>query len=190
MRTTRTPEQARQELARRKLVLTEERFWDRLVEFDTAATLLFLDAGISPSARRGPPQNDTPLLFVTQSGCAAPDAARQAAAAEIALALIAHKADVNAQSENDTTPLIHAAESCPASVVRALLAAGASTRARARGGATAMLLAVLADREDNVRALIDGGYDVKAELPDLLPLAGGKPGIEALLNQAAARKPR
>ena len=187
--TTRTPEQARQELGRRKLALTEDRFWDRLVEFDTEATLLYLEAGISPNARRQPPQNDTPLLFVTQSGCGAPDTARQAAAAEIALALIARKADVGARSENETTPLLHAAESCPTAVVRALLAAGASTGARARGGATAMLLAVLADREENVRALIDGGYDVKAELPELLPLASGKPGIEALLKQAAAGKP-
>ena len=185
---TRTPEQARQELARRKLALTEDRFWDRLTEFDTAATLLFLEAGISPNARRESPRGATPLLFVTQSGCAAPDATRREAAAEIALTLIAHKADVNLKSENDTTPLVHAAESCPVEVVRALLAAGAGTKAKARGGATAMLLAVLAGREDNVRALIDGGYDVRAELPSLLPLANGKPGIEAMLKKAAAGK--
>jgi ankyrin repeat protein len=186
-RTARTPEQARQELARRQLTLSEDAFWGRLMDFDPEATLLYLEAGISPSARRGPPQNDTPLLFVTSAGCAAPDARRKAAAAGIALALIGHKADVSAKSENETTALVHAAESCPPEVVRALLKAGASTRAKARGGATAMLLAVLADREDNVRALVDGGYDVKAELPGLLAVATGKPGIEALLKQAAGK---
>ena len=188
-RVARTPDKAKQELAQRKLAFAENAFWGRLMEFDSDAALLYLEAGMSPDARRGPPQNDTPLLFVTSGGCAAPDARREAAA-RIALALIAHKADVSAKGENDTTALLHASQSCPPEVVRALLKAGASTRAKASGGATAMLLAVLADREDNVRALVEGGYDVKSELPTLLPLAAGKPGIEALLRQAAARPPR
>lgn len=185
-----SPEQARQELVGRKLAFTQEAFWDRLMAFDADGALLFLEAGIPPGGRRSPPQNDTPLLFVTSSGCGAPDAARKTAAAALALALIAHKADVSAKDENDTTPLIHAAQSCPPEVVRALLQAGASTRAKARGGATAMMLAVLGGRDDNVRALIDGGYDVSSELTSLLPLAAGTPKIQALLKQAAAKKPR
>jgi ankyrin repeat protein len=189
-RAARSAEQARQELAQRKLAFTQDGFWGRLMAFDADGTLLFLEAGVPPGVRRGPPQNDTPLLFVTSSGCGAPDAGRKTAAAEMALALIAHKADVSAKSQNDTTPLIHAAESCPPEVVRALLQAGASTKAKSRGGATAMMLAVLGGREDNVRALVDGGYDVASELPSLLPLAAGKPKIEALLTQAAARTPR
>ncbi len=160
------------------------------MELDADATLLFLEAGIPPGVRRAPPQSDTPLLFVTSSGCGAPDARRKAAAAAIAVALVAHKADVSASDENQTTPLIHAAESCPPQVVRALLHAGASTKAKSRGGATAMMLAVLGDREDNVRVLLDGGYDVASEVTSLLPLAAGKPTIEALLKQAAARKRR
>jgi hypothetical protein len=183
-------EQARQELARRNLAFTPEAFWDRLTEFDAVGVVLFLDAGMAPGVRRPPPQHDTPLLFVTSAGCTMPLGTQKAAATEIALALIAHKADVNARSDNDTTPLIHAAESCPSTVVRALLQAGASTTAKARGGATPMMLAVLSNREDNVRALVDGGYDVAGELGTLTPLTAGKPKIEALLRQAAAKKPR
>jgi ankyrin repeat protein len=185
-----SPDQARQELARRKMPFTQEAFWGRLTQYDTEGALLFLDAGMAPGVRRPPPQNDTPLQFVTSGGCGTPLPAQKAAAVEIALALIAHKADVNAKDDNDTTPLIHAAESCPADVVRALLRAGASTKAKARGGATAMMMAVLMDREDNVRALIEGGYDPSSELAGLLPIAAGKPTIEALLKQATAKKLR
>ncbi len=189
-RAPRTPEQARQELNRRKLPFTQAGFWGPLMRLDADATLLFLEAGIPPGVRRTPPQSDTPLSFITSSGCAAPDARRRAAAAAIAVALVAHKADVNASDENQTTPLIHAAESCPPQVVRALLQAGASTKARSRGGATAMMMAVLMSREDNVRLLIDGGYDVASEVDALLPLTADKPTIEALLKQAAARRRR
>lgn len=186
----RSPELARRELAQRKLPFTQAGFWDRLTALDASGALLFLEAGIPPSVRRSPPQNDTPLLFVTSTGCGSPDEASKAAAADIALALIAHKADVSAKDDNDTTPLIHAAESCPSTVVRALLQSGASTKAKSRGGATPMMLAVLSDRDDNVRALLDGGYDVSGELPGLLPLAAGKPKIEALLKRPAAKQPR
>jgi hypothetical protein len=50
------------------------------------------------------------------------------------------------------------------------------------------MLAVLGDREENVRALVEGGYDVASELSSLLPLAAGKPKIEALLKQAAKKR--
>jgi hypothetical protein len=184
----RTPEQARQELAQRKQPFTQDGFWSRLMAFDADGVGPFLDAGIPTSVRREPPQNDSPLLFATSGGCAAADEARAGAAAEIALALIAHKADVNAKDEHDTTPLIHAADGCPGTVVRALLHAGASTKAKSRGGATPMMCAVMSNRPDNVRALIEGGYDVSAELPSLLPLASDE--MKPLLKQAGAKKLR
>lgn len=186
---TRTPEQARRELTRRQLAFTQEGFWGPLMEYDADLVTLYLDAGIAPGARRDPPQDDTPLLFVTSGGCALHDEDRRAAAEQIALALIAHEADVNAKDVNNTTPLTHAAGGCPATVVRALLAAGASTSAKSRGGATPMMMAVIGGHTENVRALVEGGYDVSGELASLLPLASDA-RITTLLKQAAARKRR
>lgn len=185
----RTPEQAKKELSRRKLAFTDDGFWEQLTDANADAVALYLDAGMSASARREPPQGDTPLLFATSGGCGAFDAARRAASERIVLALIAHKADVNAKDGNGTSPLTNAAGGCPVSVVKALLAAGADLKAKSAGGATPMMMAVMGGHTDNVRALIDAGYDVGPERATLAPLTTDAE-IKALLKQGAATKKR
>lgn len=183
----RTRDEAKRELAKRGLEFSQEGFWWPLMKLDADLVTLYLEAGMAPSGRRDPPQSDTPLLFVTSGGCAMYDEERRAASERIALALIAHGAEVNAKDVNDTTPLTHAAGGCPVTVVRALLAAGASTKAKSKGGATPMMMAVMGGHDDNVIALLAGGYDVSGELGSLLPLTAGNARIAKLLTQAARR---
>lgn len=177
-----SPAAARQALAARQIAFTSEEFWFALMDQDAERVLLFLDAGMDPNQRRESIQ-DTPLLFASTWNFSEHAAARTA----IILGLIAHGADVNALDTNDATPLLHAAQYCPADVVRAMLKAGAKAKVQAKGGATPMMMAVIFGRADNVKALLEGGYDVKPELESLLQIAAGHPEIQQMLKAAAKR---
>jgi hypothetical protein len=178
-----SPAAARQALAARNIEFTAEAFWFALMDQDADRVLLFLDAGMSPNLRRES-VNDTPLLFASTWDYSQDTAARTA----IILGLIARGADVNAPDINDATPLLHAAQYCPAEVVRAMLKAGAKTRVQARGGATPMMMAVIFGRADNVKELLDGGYDVKPELEMLLQVAAAHPEIQSMLKAAGGKR--
>jgi ankyrin repeat protein len=180
-RVPRTPEQARAELAAKGRALGADGLWARLMAFDSNGVLLYLEAGQSANTPRGS-QGDTPLLFAT-SACNLPPS--RARARRMALGLIAHGADVNAQGATGITALMNAAGACPADVVQALIKGRADLRAKARGGATALTLAVMGGRAENVKALLDAGYDVRGETVDPLPMAAGKPEIDRLLRAAA-----
>ena len=176
-----SPEAARQEMQRKGWPATEEGLWRRVLDLDVNGTLVYLEAGQSPSLHRPPPQSDTPLLFVT-SACAAPNTSKKANA--IALGLVAHGADVNAKSDIGVTPLMNAAQHCSTELVQALLKAHADLNAKSRGGATALAQAVTNGRTENVKAILDAGYNLKNESWDPLTMAAGHPDIEKLLRAA------
>jgi hypothetical protein len=178
-----SPAAARQALAARNIDFTPEAFWFALMDQDADRVSLFLDAGMNPNLRREH-LNDTPLLFASTWDYSQHAAERTA----VILGLIAHGADVNAPDINDATPLLHAAQYCPAEVVRAMLKAGAKTKVQAKGGATPMMMAVIFGRADNVKALLEGGYDVKPELDSLLPIAATHPEIQSMLKAAAGKR--
>jgi hypothetical protein len=172
--------EAFERLKARGTPFTSDAFWGAMMDHDAETVLLFLDAGMTPNqAREG--IGDTPLLFASTWNYGTDTADKTA----IILGLIAHGADVNYADINNAPPLLHAAEYCPVEVVRALLKAGAKTAVKAKGGATPMMMAVIFGRADNVQALIEGGYDVKAELNSLLPIAGAHPEIKDMLTAAA-----
>jgi len=195
-----TAEEARQQLQSLHVDLSNkarslDSFIAAVMTHDVQKARLFLEAGFSPNERRGPPQNDTPLLLAA-SGCSHGDAAANTKAAEIIEAMLAHGADAKAKAENGNPVLSYAAAECRASVIRALVRAGADMSARNAAGFSAMALAVMNGRTDNVKALLDLGYDVRSELPRLLELSEDQPAIRALLqspgsraNGAARKKP-
>jgi ankyrin repeat protein len=196
-----TAQEARQQLLAQHVDLsnkarTLDSFLAAVMTRDVQKTRLFLEAGFSPNDRRGPPQNDTPLLLAASVGCSDKDAAASTKAAQIIEAMVAHGADANAKADNGNPVLSYAADECPASVIRALVRAGADMNARNAAGFSAMTTAVMSGRTNNVKALLDLGYDVRSELPRLLELSEGRPAIRALLqspgsrtNGAARKKP-
>lgn len=159
----------------------DDALWSAVMQLDADAAVQALEAGADPSARRSPPQSDTPLLFVISVGCR--DADEAADARRIFDALLAHGADVNAADTNDASPLLHAAEGCDAAMVKALIDRGAKLHARARGGATPMMMAVIYNRVDVVKVLLAAGYDIKNEQIPLDSMLADKPEIKRLLSK-------
>jgi ankyrin repeat protein len=112
---------------------------------------------------------------------------------EIAQALIAAKADVNARSGKDTTALMMAAQNGHLEIVKALLAAHADIDAKNDDGASALFLASEVGNVDIVRTLLTAGADIDADTGhDSSPLTiAAKQGfpdvVELLLTGKRAR---
>jgi hypothetical protein len=180
-------EEARRALAGRQVDFSDEgrtldAFMNAVITRDVVAAGLFLEAGISPNARRRAPHNDTPLEAAAGMACDWRSPAANHAMEQIVRAMLSHGADANMKADNGNPVLSLAAARCGAGTVRALVEAGADMDARNRAGLTAMALAVMAGRISSVQALLDLGYDPGPEKTQLLQWAEDKPKIAALLR--------
>jgi ankyrin repeat protein len=188
-----SPDEARQALRARNVDLSTDKtmldaFLTAVMHQDDETALLFLDAGVSPNARREPPQNDTPLLAAVFGGCKAADPAQNARMEALIAAMLAKGAEPNTKADNGNPALSYAVGECTPGAIRALVKAGADMKTKNRAGLTAMALAVSDGRADNVKALLDLGYDVTAERAMLLQWSEGKPEIQRLLRGTASPK--
>ncbi len=97
--------------------------------------------------------------------------------------LLAHGAEVNAQSKQGRTPLIVAAAGSSESV-RLLLARGADVQAHDAIGVTALMSAALAGDLESVQSLVEKGVDVNAEASKFQDF-----GATALMAAACSANP-
>ena len=107
---------------------------------------------------------------------------------EVALALMAHGADVNARNESGETLLHAAAADGDTAVLELLLPHGATIAARDRAGFTPLHRAVQKGHVDAATRLIASGADANAAAADgttPLSLAAGDPEMEALIHRYA-----
>jgi hypothetical protein len=123
-----------------------DRFFISILGGDIEAVKGFLDAGMSPNVKR--PRLGHSPLFTSVIGHRD----------KIAMLLIKKGADVNFRDENQSAPLIWAAENCKSvKLVRALIDAGAYVNARAKGGGTPLMGAVDNHCDEIVRILREAG---------------------------------
>jgi hypothetical protein len=115
------------------------------------AVRLFLKAGMSPDTKGD--NGLQALMFATMSCSRGEPEARTG----IIRALVDAKANVEAKDQNDSTPLIWAAQSCPVEAVEALIKGGANVNARAKGSATPLMMAEVMQRKDVVAVLKKAG---------------------------------
>ncbi|HZU28132.1 MAG TPA: ankyrin repeat domain-containing protein [Bryobacteraceae bacterium] len=113
---------------------------------------------------------------------------------EVAEALIAHGADVNARSVNAmrNMPLHAAAAGRSNEVVGVLLAHGADVNARQQGGWTALHAAAQSGDAAMATALLDAGAEVNARAdnsqnPMDLAMTGGHQNVAEILEKRGAR---
>jgi hypothetical protein len=115
------------------------------------AVRAFLDAGLPADSRGG--NGDPALLHATMS-CGRGEPAAHAA---IVRALLMAGAKPDVRDDNNSSPLIWAAQLCPIEAVEALLDAGADVNARAYGGATPLMMAEAMQRADVAEVLKRAG---------------------------------
>jgi ankyrin repeat protein len=121
---------ARAELQRRGLAFSESAFIDSIIEGDSAAALLYLEAGLSPQARN--PEGNYALWYAAGKG-----------RLEVVSKLLELGAEVNSIGPKNRTPLGGAMLSGSVAVVKKLLDSGARIDAvGSANGATPLLTAV------------------------------------------------
>lgn len=118
-----------------------------------------LSAGVDPNDMKDMPK---PALRLAASACANKglDSANTLTIIEI---LLAHGAKVNEPSPAELSPLMVAAQQCPAAVVRRLLKAGADTKFKTSLGISPLSMAFIVGNLDAAEALIEGGARLSPE---------------------------
>ncbi len=127
---------------------TEEMFPHAIQDANVEAVKLFLALGMSPNTADG--SNEQPLaIAVTQ--CAY---GHEPEALEMAKALLAAGAKVDAGAKDGITPLLGAAQHCTGvEIVKLLLAAGANVNTKAPGGATPLMFAQIFNKTEMAAVL-------------------------------------
>jgi uncharacterized protein len=131
---------------------TEEMFEHAITDANVEAVKLFLAIGMA--ANTAAPSAEQPLAqAVTQCGYE-----HEAEAIEMARALLAAGAKVDAGAKDGITPLLSAAQFCKGvELVKMLLAAGANVNTRAPGGATPLMFAKIFNRKEMEEVLRKAG---------------------------------
>jgi len=123
-------------LARLGYEYTPDMFEHALHDSKVEAVKLFLDLGMPANTKDGP---DRQPLAVAVTQCSY---AHEAEALEMAKALLAAGAKVDAGAKNGITPLLSAAQFCTGTdIVELLIKAGANVNTKAPGGATPLMFA-------------------------------------------------
>jgi uncharacterized protein len=145
------PTAARRALGSMGYEFTPTAFFQAVADRKAQAVTLFVQAGMSPNQKdaQGNFALNYAVLFCAQS----PDES-----AAVIQALLAGKADVKTRdTQNETTPLVGAMQSCSVTAIEALVKAGSDLTAKARSGLTALQLAKIFQRNDVVAILQKAG---------------------------------
>jgi ankyrin repeat protein len=143
-----------------------------------------LSAGVDVNDRSGLPQ---PVLQLAASSCAGDRVDSQKILVMIEV-LLAHGAKVNPPGPSELSPLMVAAQQCPAAVVRRLVRAGADLHFRTSLGISTLAMALLVENYDAAEVLIDAGARLSPEAASKL-LAGKKDDarLVALVKRARGK---
>ena len=127
-------------------------FRKAVVDSNVEAVRLFLAAGMSPNT---PASSSEQPLALAVTMCAY---GHEAEALEMARALLAAGAKVDAGAENGVTPLLSAAQYCKGvEIIKLLIAAGANVNTKAPGGATPLMFAKIFHRSEVEEVLRNAG---------------------------------
>ncbi|MCI0615836.1 HEAT repeat domain-containing protein [bacterium] len=173
--------EAKQYLHDRNIAVNKDEFWSNLTQGYKDVTEAMLMLGMSPNTAPTGGAINSPILFTT-SAC------NQPGEAQIALILLLYGADPNVTDDINRTPILAAAEYCPAEVVKALLLSGTKTNVVSNGGFTVLAAAVQSGRAEVVQMILKSGYKIANEPSYLYQSASGKPEIQRLLQQAGVKK--
>lgn len=139
-------------LARLGYEYTEEMFVHSLHDSNVEAVRLFLALGM-PANTKAPAAEQPLAVAVTQ--CAY---SHEAEALEMAKALLAAGAKVDAGAKDGITPLLNAAQHCSgAEIIELLIKAGANVNTKAPGGATPLMFATIFSRAETEAVLRKAG---------------------------------
>ncbi|MBF5006153.1 ankyrin repeat domain-containing protein [Diaphorobacter caeni] len=138
-----------------------------------------LGAGVNPNEKTALPH--TPIKLATMS-CSGKRVPVEDIVTMIRV-LAAGGAIVNT-SNADASPMITAAQQCPAPVVKALLALGGDRNARTTQGFTPLSMALIVRNYDAAQALIDSGATISKEAADKLSKGAQDDKAKALIKKA------
>ncbi|HUQ33232.1 MAG TPA: ankyrin repeat domain-containing protein [Pyrinomonadaceae bacterium] len=177
-----TQEEARLELAKRKLKLTEDEFVERARMGNREVVKLFLAAGMNVNA--GNKRGQTALIAA---------AGPWSGHLDVLCALISAGADVNARDMEGQTALLNSASMVNSRVMETLLNNGADVNVQNNRGWTALMFASQSGQANTVKVLLGAGANVSLknnEGKTALQVAFRHEGNEvaSLLEKAAARK--
>jgi ankyrin repeat protein len=130
-----------------------------IMEGDAETVEAFLSAGVDANDMTDMPK---PALRLAVSACAN----KQLEPAKILTVievLLAHGAKVNETAPSELSPLMVAAQQCPAAVVRRLLRAGADLKFKTSLGISPLSMAFIVGNLDAAEALIEGGARLSPE---------------------------
>jgi uncharacterized protein len=131
---------------------TPEMFEHAVTDANVEAVKLFLELGM-PANTKGESDRQPLAMAVTQCSYE-----HEAAALEMAKALLAAGAKVDAGARNGITPLLDAAQYCKGvEIVELLIKAGANVNTRAPGGATPLMFAKIFNKSEIEAALRKAG---------------------------------
>ena len=176
-----TEEKARNELEKLGIAYSEDEFFDSIIAGKAEIVGLFLQAGMSPNAKKG---EITALMEAARRG---------KIHAGIAAALVKAGAEVNAKDSYGVTPLLYAAISGSAETIRTLLQSGADVKARDVDGRTVLVEALTTENDlplEVIEEIIKAGADVNVRvyggLTPLMIAAGGNSRVLKALIEAGA----
>ncbi|MBI2836698.1 MAG: ankyrin repeat domain-containing protein [Acidobacteria bacterium] len=143
--------QLKTQLGRLGYEYSEESFSNAVKDGSLDAVKLFLKIGMSANAHDSMGNH---VMILAATMCTRPSEDDRT---EIMRALLEAKGDVHAVDQNNSTPLLWAAQSCDAAMVSLLIEHGANVNARAKGGATPLMMANVLGRTEIVQILQRAG---------------------------------
>lgn len=151
-------EQALAHLQKERLAVTPSNLVNPLLSGDAETVEALLSAGVDANDTTDMPK---PALRLAMSACARKlETARILTVIEV---LLAHGAKVNEAAPSELSPLMVAAQHCPAPVVRRLLRAGADLKFKTSLGISPLSMAFITGNLDAAEALIEGGARLSPE---------------------------
>jgi uncharacterized protein len=172
-------------LDERRLSVTGSNLVGPIMNGDAETVEALLSAGVDVNDTGALPK---PVMRLAMQPCAMKDQTTEQMLTMIEV-LLAHGAKVNEPPGAVLTPLIVAAQHCPAPIVKRLIAAGAEVDYKNTLGQTALVNALIMSNYEAAEALIGGGAKLSAEgAAKLLENKKDDPKLAELVKKARGEK--